>query len=200
MSAHAWQTAARTPPRRHRSPAARFIILNAQFLVFNTRFLVFNSKVLVFNAKFIIFTHQRPAHEEHGRYLKLQNNRPFSVEKHHFSGAILHSFCIFRRKNAGKSAFILQFATAGTPCDRKRPLFLQLNHIVMRSSACVDAPTLPRRRSPWRRCRARGTSGGAPRTHTGAAWHRCAPRHPTHPSGKISFFEWKNLHFRLENH
>ena len=31
-------------------------------------------------------------------HFQLQNDRPFSIENHHFSGAILHSFCIFNRK------------------------------------------------------------------------------------------------------
>ena len=46
-------------------------------------------------------------------YLKLQNNRPFSVQNHHFSGAILY-LCIFNRKFKEKSAFVLQFATSNT--------------------------------------------------------------------------------------
>ena len=36
----------------------------------------------------------------------------FSMQNHHFSGVILHFFCIFNRKFKTFLAFILQFATA----------------------------------------------------------------------------------------
>ena len=37
-------------------------------------------------------------------------NGHFSIQNRHFSGEILHSFCIFSRKNREKLVFILQFA------------------------------------------------------------------------------------------
>ena len=41
-----------------------------------------------------------------------------SIETHHFSGEILHSFCIFNRKIRKKLAFLLKFAThaSALPC------------------------------------------------------------------------------------
>ena len=35
------------------------------------------------------------------------------MQNHRFSGAILHSFCIFKGKSQRKLAFLLQFAVTG---------------------------------------------------------------------------------------
>ena len=39
----------------------------------------------------------------------------FSIQNHHFSGEILHPFCIFSRKIRKHLAFILQFAVLSVP-------------------------------------------------------------------------------------
>ena len=43
------------------------------------------------------------------------------IENHRFSGAILHSFCIFNRKFRRKLAFLLQFATVCSRISCKEP-------------------------------------------------------------------------------
>ena len=45
----------------------------------------------------------------------------FSIESHHCSGAILHSFCIFNRKIEKKLAFILPFAVTNHKQSQSPP-------------------------------------------------------------------------------
>ena len=137
------------PHRRERAVGLQnssFLMQNSSFLIqnhvectihhfFNAEFIIFNAEFIMCNTKFINLDTNLQLGDELlrqrddrvlGRAVRAQHpsnckiNGPVSIENHHFAGAILHSFCMFNRKNRGKLAFILQFYLLSrrpwTPC------------------------------------------------------------------------------------
>ena len=127
-----------------------------------------------------------------GAYLELQNSRPFSIENHRFSGAILHSFCISNNK-VGICIAIRTYAERSVSMSRRRAAQLST------AAAALDPPATSACSSD--RSGKTSASGGARPT-----WDLGLPRRggqlPPHLSCSVTnrHFSVEESSFILKNH